>query len=146
MIMNNKKAKNQLVESIIFVHFFVKIDLFLDTAFKQQRLPAWQPIITANTALPVFLIIGLIFIPIGVGLVITSNGVRFFLKFKKIILCKNQVLEYDLDYTDVNCNSSIAPGTTCADVLQNANYTGASCTCTINFTLDASFNVRRSFI
>lgn len=46
-----------------------------DTAFKQQRLPAWQPIITANTALPVFLIIGLIFIPIGVVLVITSERV-----------------------------------------------------------------------
>jgi hypothetical protein len=28
--------------------------IFLDTAFKQQRLPAWQPIITADTALPVF--------------------------------------------------------------------------------------------
>jgi hypothetical protein len=46
-----------------------------DTAFKQQRLPAWQPIITANTALPVFLVIGLLFIPIGIVLVITSERV-----------------------------------------------------------------------
>ena len=47
----------------------------IDTAFKQQRLPAWQPIITANTALPVFLIIGLTFIPIGIVLVVTSDRV-----------------------------------------------------------------------
>ncbi len=51
------------------------ISYFLDTAFKQQRLPAWQPIITADTALPVFLIIGLVFIPIGIVLVVTSERV-----------------------------------------------------------------------
>jgi hypothetical protein len=68
----SKKPAGQLATS----ERFVRIDLFrVDTAFKQQRLPAWQPIITANTALPVFLAIGLIFIPIGVVLVITSNGV-----------------------------------------------------------------------
>lgn len=53
---------------ICFLHF-------LDTPFKQQRLPAWQPIITADTALPVFLIIGLLFIPIGIALVVTSERV-----------------------------------------------------------------------
>ena len=77
--MMNRKARNQLVT----LHFTDAFDLSdclahrlsLDTAFKQQRLPAWQPIITANTALPVFLIIGLLFIPIGVVLVITSERV-----------------------------------------------------------------------
>ncbi|CAF2809791.1 unnamed protein product [Rotaria sp. Silwood2] len=94
-----------------------------DTAFKQQRLPAWQPIITANTALPVFLIIGLTFIPIGIVLVITSE----------------RVLEYDIDYTDTKCLST---GTqdTCAQVLEKANYTGQTCTCTINFSLDKAFD------
>lgn len=96
-----------------------------DTAFKQQRLPAWQPIITANTALPVFLIIGLLFIPIGIVLVVTSE----------------RVLEYDLDYTDDNClsqnGSSI--GQPCSQVLQRANYTGVSCRCVKNFTLDKNF-------
>ncbi|UJR38578.1 hypothetical protein I4U23_031244 [Adineta vaga] len=94
-----------------------------DTAFKQQRLPAWQPIITANTALPVFLIIGLIFIPIGIVLVVTSD----------------RVLEFDLDYTDKNCMSLTTPTSTCADVLEKANYTGATCTCQTNFTLDKDF-------
>jgi len=94
-----------------------------DTAFKQQRLPAWQPIITADTALPVFLIIGLLFIPIGIVLVITSE----------------RVLEYKLDYTDSNCKSLSTPSKTCADVLRDANFTGVKCDCTINFILDKAF-------
>ncbi|XP_071597645.1 cell cycle control protein 50A isoform X2 [Heliangelus exortis] len=47
-----------------------------NTAFKQQRLPAWQPILTAGTVLPAFFIIGLIFIPIGIGIFVTSNNIR----------------------------------------------------------------------
>ncbi|UJR07615.1 hypothetical protein I4U23_011904 [Adineta vaga] len=94
-----------------------------DTAFKQQRLPAWQPIITADTALPVFLIIGLLFIPIGIVLVVTSE----------------RVLEYDLDYTDTNCISTTGGNVTCADILQRSNYTGAKCTCTIPIKLDKPF-------
>jgi hypothetical protein len=58
-----------------FIFFVTSFSFFSDTAFKQQRLPAWQPIITANTALPIFLIIGLTFIPIGIVLVITSERV-----------------------------------------------------------------------
>jgi dipeptide/tripeptide permease len=76
-IKKNKKAKNQLVFStyLSFFLLFHAFHFFLDTAFKQQRLPAWQPIITADTALPVFLIIGLVFIPIGIVLVVTSERV-----------------------------------------------------------------------
>ncbi|KAG8513197.1 Cell cycle control protein 50A, partial [Galemys pyrenaicus] len=47
-----------------------------NTAFKQQRLPAWQPILTAGTVLPTFFIVGLIFIPIGIGIFVTSNNIR----------------------------------------------------------------------
>jgi hypothetical protein len=36
-----------------------------DTAFKQQRLKAWQPILTPKTVLPTLFIIGFIFAPIG---------------------------------------------------------------------------------
>uniref|UniRef100_A0A8C8FYT8 Cell cycle control protein n=1 Tax=Oncorhynchus tshawytscha TaxID=74940 RepID=A0A8C8FYT8_ONCTS len=42
------------------------------TEFK-QRLPAWQPILTAGTVLPAFFVIWFIVIPIGIGLYITSN-------------------------------------------------------------------------
>jgi len=46
-----------------------------NTAFKQQRLKAWQPILTPKPVILSFLIIGLIFIPIGIGIVISSNDV-----------------------------------------------------------------------
>ena len=46
-----------------------------DTKFKQQKLPSWQPILTAGTVLPAFFAIGIAFIPLGVALYITSEGV-----------------------------------------------------------------------
>jgi hypothetical protein len=46
-----------------------------NTAFKQQRLKAWQPILTPKTVLPTLLIIGIIFAPIGALLVIGSSKV-----------------------------------------------------------------------
>nr|XP_012598611.1 cell cycle control protein 50A [Microcebus murinus] len=85
-----------------------------NTAFKQQRLPAWQPILTAGTVLPTFFIIGLIFIPIGIGIFVTSNNIR----------------EIEIDYTGTEpsspCNKCLSPDVT-------------PCFCTINFTLEKSF-------
>ncbi|KAI8804282.1 ligand-effect modulator 3 family [Cladochytrium replicatum] len=46
-----------------------------NTAFKQQRLKAWQPLLTPKTVLPTFFVVGLIFIPIGIGLYMASNSV-----------------------------------------------------------------------
>lgn len=145
----HQKSKKPAGLFYTFYYFFIYkffFFLFLDTAFKQQRLPAWQPIITANTALPVFLIIGLTFIPIGIVLVVTSAKVIFLLfgsfflwKIKIFLFIK--VLEYDLDYTDTNCIKSNESNMTCASFLENTNYTGQSCTCFKNFTLDEDFTV-----
>ncbi|PFH47175.1 hypothetical protein AMATHDRAFT_68299, partial [Amanita thiersii Skay4041] len=44
-----------------------------NTAFKQQRLKAWQPILTPKTVLPTFFILGIIFAPIG-GLLIWGSS------------------------------------------------------------------------
>lgn len=55
-----------------------------DTAFKQQRLKAWQPILTPKTVLPTLFIIGFIFAPIG-GLLIWGSSL---------------VSEMTFDYTD----------------------------------------------
>jgi len=44
-----------------------------NTAFKQQRLKAWQPILTPKTVLPTLFIVGIIFAPIG-GLLIWGSG------------------------------------------------------------------------
>eukprot|EP00026_Physarum_polycephalum_P010498 Phypoly_transcript_10662.p1 GENE.Phypoly_transcript_10662~~Phypoly_transcript_10662.p1 ORF type:complete len:312 (+),score=34.73 Phypoly_transcript_10662:142-1077(+) len=58
-----------------------------NTAFKQQRLKAWQPILTPRPVILSFLIIGIVFIPIGAGIVYSSN----------------QVVESDVEYT-TSCN------------------------------------------
>lgn len=55
-----------------------------NSAFKQQRLPAWQPVLTAKSVLPIFVIVGLVFIPIGALIIVASN----------------EVLEYETPYTD----------------------------------------------
>lgn len=47
-----------------------------NTAFRQQRLKAWQPILTPKSVLPMFFIIGIIFAPIGGLLIWTSSKVE----------------------------------------------------------------------
>lgn len=46
-----------------------------NTAFTQQRLPAWQPMLSAGIVIPGFVLIGLAFIGIGVALFITSQNI-----------------------------------------------------------------------
>jgi len=72
-----------------------------DSKFKQQALPAWQPILTAGTVLPTFFVIGVAFIPIGVGLMYFSN----------------QVKEVIVDYTD--CTNSV--GAICSTEIESYN-------------------------
>ncbi|KAK9431963.1 ligand-effect modulator 3 family [Lipomyces doorenjongii] len=47
-----------------------------NTAFRQQRLKAWQPILTPKTVLPIFFAVGLIFAPIGALLLWASYRVQ----------------------------------------------------------------------
>ncbi|OBT61516.1 hypothetical protein VE03_09114 [Pseudogymnoascus sp. 23342-1-I1] len=65
-----------------------------NTAFRQQRLKAWQPILTPKTVLPLFFAIGIIFAPIGGALLYASA----------------QVQEISLDYT--NCFDQAPNATT----------------------------------
>ncbi|CAB1330735.1 unnamed protein product [Coregonus sp. 'balchen'] len=89
-----------------------------NTAFKQQRLPAWQPILTAGAVLPAFFVIGLIFIPIGVGLFVTSNNIK----------------EFAIDYTGVDMSSP------CYNCSQSYSWNSTkSCTCSVPFALDQPF-------
>ncbi|GAA6062324.1 hypothetical protein JCM10212_006876 [Sporobolomyces blumeae] len=64
-----------------------------NTAFKQQRLKAWQPILTPATVLPTFFLVGIIFVPLG-GVLLWGS---------------NQVKEFTIDYTQ--CEFT-APNTT----------------------------------
>ncbi|XP_033332399.1 cell cycle control protein 50A isoform X2 [Megalopta genalis] len=93
-----------------------------DSAFKQQRLPAWQPILTAGTVLPTFFVIGIAFIPVGIGLLYFSD----------------QVKEYIIDYT--NCNSTNYSPYTCAEYIAQKPNPTPPCTCEIKFTLPSHFN------
>ncbi|OAP57734.1 hypothetical protein AYL99_08472 [Fonsecaea erecta] len=55
-----------------------------NTAFRQQRLKAWQPILTPKTVLPLLFAVGIIFAPIG-GLLLWASA---------------SVQELRIDYTD----------------------------------------------
>lgn len=47
-----------------------------NTAFTQQRLPAWQPMLSAGIVIPGFVLIGVAFIGIGVALFVTSQNIQ----------------------------------------------------------------------
>ncbi|XP_007892977.1 cell cycle control protein 50B [Callorhinchus milii] len=81
-----------------------------NTAFTQQRLPAWQPILSAGYVLPLFIVFGLIFIGIGLGLHFTSNS----------------IMEKQIDYTGDTSEHA------CYNCSMNANK---NCKCTIRFTV-----------
>jgi len=86
-----------------------------DSNFKQQRLPAWHPNLTAGTVLPTFFVIGVAFIPIGVGILYFSSN----------------VMELDMDYT--KCQNDY--GQPCYEATSNFSFP-QNCTCRLNFTLD----------
>nr|CAB3267094.1 cell cycle control protein 50A-like [Phallusia mammillata] len=84
-----------------------------NTAFKQQRLPAWQPILSPKSVLPTFFIVGIIFIPIGAVLLTVSNN----------------VLEYSYDYT--LCNDQI-----CSELRTNNTRMSEACNCTVSINVE----------
>jgi hypothetical protein len=49
-----------------------------DSAFKQQKLKAWQPILTPKWVIGCFTVVGAIFIPIGVAISLASRDVRIY--------------------------------------------------------------------
>ncbi|XP_003424610.1 cell cycle control protein 50A isoform X2 [Nasonia vitripennis] len=94
-----------------------------DSAFKQQRLPAWQPILTAGTVLPTFFVIGIAFIPVGVGLLYFSDEVQ----------------ERVIDYTGCkSINFARDQNMRCTDVI--AKYPSRDCYCNETFTLPVDYN------
>lgn len=89
-----------------------------ESAFKQQRLPAWQPILTAGTVLPTFFVIGIAFIPVGIGLLYFSDEVK----------------EHVIDYT--NCMKE-GENITCADYIKQSSMD--QCICRLSFNLTEDF-------
>ncbi|KAK3709570.1 alkylphosphocholine resistance protein lem3 [Vermiconidia calcicola] len=64
-----------------------------NTAFRQQRLKAWQPILTPKTVLPLFFAFGVIFAPIG-GLLIWASS---------------KIQDITIDYSLCNSTAPICP-------------------------------------
>ncbi|XP_047099588.1 cell cycle control protein 50A [Schistocerca piceifrons] len=93
-----------------------------DSAFKQQRLAAWQPILTAGTVLPTFFVIGIAFIPVGIGLLHFSYEVK----------------EFTLDYTECKeylPDKRVHGSERCSDVIDK----NRTCICQEDFTLTEEF-------
>lgn len=61
-----------------------------DTKFKQQKLDAWQPILTPGWVIGTFILMGIVFIPIGASLLVTSQS-----KVEEIIVYDSQQLKAD---------------------------------------------------
>ncbi|MES1911194.1 MAG: hypothetical protein MHM6MM_003671 [Cercozoa sp. M6MM] len=59
------------------------------SAFKQQRLPAWQPILTPKLVVLTFLIVGVIFLPLGGVILAAANGVKEFkVRYDNVEACQ----------------------------------------------------------
>jgi len=94
-----------------------------DSDFKQQRLKAWQPILTPTWVIGTFLSVGCVFIAIGIAVLIASNNV---------------VEQSTGDYSDQTFSTTAYPDhTTCT---QGADTHGSSCLKEISMTIDADMD------
>ena len=121
--MLDDEQKNRPSSMYCFIALFLMLinscSCIAGSAFKQQKLPAWQPILTAGTVLPTFFVIGFVFIPIGFVLLMSSNQVR----------------EKKIDYT--NCDDVGNRNLSCADIISKNINTG--CRCQIEFSLEEDY-------
>lgn len=64
-----------------------------DTPFKQQRMTAWQPVLTPIKVILIFFVIGIVFIPVGVTLLDESNAVSCILPSNcSVFMWRNNVV------------------------------------------------------
>jgi len=87
--------------------------------FHQQKLRAWQPILTASTILPVFFAIGIVFIPIGIALLATSSKIE------------EKVIEYSANQDCQKCEKGLL------DKFKEGKAIDPPCTCSINFNISS---------
>ncbi|KAJ8350325.1 hypothetical protein SKAU_G00254550 [Synaphobranchus kaupii] len=88
-----------------------------NSAFKQQRLPAWSPSLAAGTVLPFFFFMGVLCVLLGVGLLLTVQATH----------------EIKVDYTNAGTCE------TCFNLRKSSINALQSCDCNINFTLSKAF-------
>ncbi|NXG46678.1 CC50C protein, partial [Psilopogon haemacephalus] len=83
-----------------------------NTAFKQQRLPAWKPQLSIATVLSTFFLTGAFCLSVGVCLILSANSVR----------------EIQIDYSD-KCSE-------CSKLRENSSNWNKECHCSANFMLE----------
>lgn len=106
--------------------------------FKQQKLPAWKPVLTPTSVLPTFFAIGAIFTVIGAVLLAQTGDLE----------------EYELDYTDCQRTDHVGGviGGSCSDVLESdKNFTNTAalwnrCECVILNVPLSGFEGKETFI
>ncbi|KAM3934106.1 cell cycle control protein 50C-like [Leptodactylus fuscus] len=82
-----------------------------NTAFKQQRIPAWTPTLTPESVLSTFFVIGLFCLAVGITWIVATTNVK----------------EIWITYSD-QC-------TNCTKLRENSSNSEKPCTCTVNFSL-----------
>ncbi|NXK54372.1 CC50C protein, partial [Chauna torquata] len=82
-----------------------------NSAFKQQKLPAWKPQYTITTVLSTFFLTGAFCLSVGVCLILSAKSVR----------------EIQINYSD-KCSD-------CSKLRENSSNWNNECLCSINFTL-----------
>jgi len=97
-----------------------------DTPFSQQKLPAWQPILTAGTVLPAFFVIGIAFVAIGVGLLYFTNNIK----------------EKEIDYTDCLNVLEAEKDKPCHEVIKDlrGKELNDKCKCKVEIELEEDWN------
>lgn len=94
----------------------------LDTAFRQQRLKAWQPILTPKTVLPLFFAIGIIFAPIGGALLYASAKVQeISIDYS---LCIRDAPDCQADGSPPDTSSAIIPSSKVTSYFKNETESG----------------------
>ncbi|NXW64156.1 CC50C protein, partial [Eurystomus gularis] len=82
-----------------------------NSAFKQQKLPAWKPQLNIATVLSSFFLTGAFCLSVGVCLILSANSVR----------------EIQINYSD-KCSD-------CSKLRENSSNWNKECHCSVNFTL-----------
>ncbi|KAG0261486.1 hypothetical protein BGZ95_004224 [Linnemannia exigua] len=112
-----------------------------NTAFKQQRLKAWQPILTPKTVLPTFILIGILFAPIGGLLLWASDTVA------EVVIDYTQCETAGQSFVNIpeDSFSTSFPGFKGAveppafkavpNIVKGNNATWPTTTCTVKFTI-----------
>ena len=91
-----------------------------NNAVTQQRLPAVNPKYDANTVLPFLFIVGILFIGIGIGILITSLNIQ----------------ELEIDYTDCeNADSEM-----CKNEIIEQEAVNRNCKCVISMIMLIKFS------